>query len=116
MAKPTDDLLQESRHRARDSSIEGEVRVAYTPASTAPTVQVLRLRTRYFECTEGGSSKFWEITLCNDYHSVRFGRIGTTGQELTRSFSGPQQARADCERLVRQKIAKGYQERHSSSP
>lgn len=116
VAKPTDDVQSNANHQACDSSVKSEGRVACAPASTALAALGQSLRTRYFECTEGGSSKFWEITLCGDHHSVRFGRIGTAGQELTRSFSGSQQAQADCERLVHQKIAKGYQEKSKSAP
>lgn len=116
VAAPTDDLQWNANHQASDSSEMSEVGVACAPAPTAPTAPGQSSPTRYFECTEGGSSKFWEITLCNDHHSVRFGRIGTAGQELTRSFSGSQQAQSDCERLVCQKIAKGYQEKIKSVP
>jgi predicted DNA-binding WGR domain protein len=57
------------------------------------------------------SHKFWEITLRGKCHSVRYGRIGAAGQEMARSFTESQQAQADAERLIRQKIAKGYQEK-----
>jgi predicted DNA-binding WGR domain protein len=79
--------------------------------STIATSQIDGKSTRYFEFTDGKSNKFWEITLHVDRHSVRFGRIGSKGQEVTRSFSGVQQARADFERLIRQKVAKGYREK-----
>jgi len=67
--------------------------------------------TRYFELTDEKSSKFWEITLSGTAHAVRFGRIGGAGQELTKEFDDTARARADFEKLVRQKLAKGYQEK-----
>ena len=67
--------------------------------------------TRYFELSDAKSHKFWEISLCGGAHNVRFGRIGTAGQELSKTFDDPLQARADFDRLIRQKLAKGYQEK-----
>jgi predicted DNA-binding WGR domain protein len=68
--------------------------------------------TRRFEFIGGGSSKFWEITLADAQHSVRFGRIGTKGQTITKSFEDVAATRRDYERLVRSKIGKGYREVH----
>jgi predicted DNA-binding WGR domain protein len=72
--------------------------------------------TRYFELSDAKSHKFWEISLCGGGHNVRFGRIGTAGQELSKTFDDPLQARADFERLIRQKLAKGYQEKDLETP
>jgi predicted DNA-binding WGR domain protein len=65
---------------------------------------------RHLEFSDGKSSKFWEITLSGNSHTVRFGRVGRDGQEMSKSFSTPQQARTDFERLIRQKLAKGYRD------
>jgi predicted DNA-binding WGR domain protein len=80
-------------------------------SGNSPMVQVDGKLTRYFEFTDDKSNKFWEITLCDDRHSVRFGRIGSKGQEVARSFAEARQAHADFERLIRQKVAKGYREK-----
>ncbi len=66
--------------------------------------------TRRFEFTGGSSNKFWEITLAGTQHTVRFGRIGTNGQTVTKTFENAAAARRDCERLIRSKQAKGYRE------
>ena len=66
--------------------------------------------TRHFEFTGGNSNKFWEITLAGTQHTVRFGRIGTKGQIVTKTFEDVAVARRDCERLIRSKQAKGYRE------
>jgi uncharacterized protein (TIGR02996 family) len=63
---------------------------------------------QYFEFTEGGSSKFWEITLDGAAHTVRFGKIGTDGQTSKKSFKNPGEARADHDKLVAEKTKKGY--------
>lgn len=67
-------------------------------------------RTRRFEFAEGSSSKFWEITQLGIEVTVSFGRIGTQGQSQTRSFNDNVQAERHAERLIKQKLAKGYGE------
>ena len=66
---------------------------------------------KYFEFVGGSSSKFWEITVSGDRYSVRFGRIGTRGQEQAKQCRGPSDARREALRLMRSKLAKGYQEK-----
>ncbi|MCH9033552.1 MAG: WGR domain-containing protein [Planctomycetes bacterium] len=66
---------------------------------------------RYFEFVSDRSSKFWEITVSGKQHSVRFGRIGTAGQERSKSFETEAGAQNDAERLLRQKTGKGYLEK-----
>jgi predicted DNA-binding WGR domain protein len=43
---------------------------------------------RRFEFKEGSSSKFWEVSVSGNTLTVRFGRIGTEGQEKTKSSEG----------------------------
>ena len=63
----------------------------------------------YFEFVEGSSSKFWELTIIGRNYTVRFGRIGTEGQQRTKSFPDPAAARREALRVLREKLAKGYQ-------
>jgi predicted DNA-binding WGR domain protein len=65
---------------------------------------------RYFECFAAGSRKFWEITIDGTGYTVRFGRIGSQGQSRTKSFPNENAAHRDAERLIREKVAKGYAE------
>jgi len=67
--------------------------------------------TRCFEFTGGNSNKFWEITLSDNQHTVRYGRIGSRGQTKTKTFPDSAAAKRDFERLIRSKLAKGYKER-----
>jgi predicted DNA-binding WGR domain protein len=62
----------------------------------------------HLEYTGGNSNKFWEITLVGMQHTVRFGRIGTKGQTVTKTFQNALAARRDYERLIQSKLAKGY--------
>lgn len=66
--------------------------------------------TRRFTCTEDGSSKFWEITIAGGEVKVRYGRIGTKGQQVDRGFTTAEAAQKEVARLIRSKLAKGYVE------
>ncbi len=61
-----------------------------------------------FEFTEGSSRKFWEATLENASLLVKWGRLGTAGQQKTHPFETPAEARAELEVLVTEKTKKGY--------
>ena len=58
----------------------------------------------------GGSSKFWEIGVRGRENVVRFGRIGTAGQEHSVGHPTEEIARAEARKLVESKIRKGYVE------
>jgi predicted DNA-binding WGR domain protein len=62
----------------------------------------------YLEYAGEGSSKFWEITVRGHEQTVRFGRIGSRGQMLTKSFSDHESALADAKRQSDAKRRKGY--------
>lgn len=65
---------------------------------------------RQFELVEGSSSKFWEVELDGLNLTVRFGRIGTAGQTKTKTFSDAMAARKEHDKLLKEKVAKGYAE------
>jgi predicted DNA-binding WGR domain protein len=66
--------------------------------------------TRHFEFVSGNSAKFWEVTHAGTEVTVSFGRIGTIGQRQSKSLPTPAAAARHLEKLVSQKLAKGYQE------
>jgi DNA ligase 1 len=66
--------------------------------------------TRRFEFSEGNSSKFWAVTLQGTEVSVRFGRIGTSGQTNVKSFPNETEAAKHVEKLIGEKTKKGYRE------
>jgi predicted DNA-binding WGR domain protein len=70
---------------------------------------------RYFEFKDDKSNKFWEILLERNQHTVRFGRIGTDGQSQTKAFADAAAAARDADRLVQEKLRKGYREITSSA-
>jgi predicted DNA-binding WGR domain protein len=63
-----------------------------------------------FELIEGSSSKFWEIDVDDCDVTVRFGRIGTSGQSKTKTFADETAARKEHDKLVKEKTSKGYAE------
>ncbi len=77
------------------------------PAAAGPVDS----ETRRFEFVGGGSSKFWEVTLSGPTFTVRFGKIGTPGQSQSKSFANATKARSEMEKLIAEKVKKGYAER-----
>ena len=56
----------------------------------------------------GQSRKFWSYTLRGKKQTLRHGRIGTKGRETSKVFPSLSAAKAATEKLVDQKIVKGY--------
>jgi predicted DNA-binding WGR domain protein len=54
------------------------------------------------------SSKFWNVELAGSSYTVTYGRIGTDGQTLTKSFDSEEKARKEVEKLIKEKLGKGY--------
>ncbi|MBN1501410.1 MAG: WGR domain-containing protein, partial [Spirochaetes bacterium] len=65
----------------------------------------------YLEYIDEKSSKFWEITLDGAGFTVHYGRTGTNGQMQTKSFPSDDEARKEAEKLLREKLKKGYVEK-----
>ncbi|MBX7219050.1 MAG: DUF4132 domain-containing protein [Blastocatellia bacterium] len=65
---------------------------------------------REFQFSEGTSNKFWTITLSGSSHTVQFGRVGTAGQTQTKDFASADEARKSFDKLVQEKVKKGYVE------
>ncbi len=63
-----------------------------------------------FELVSGTSSKFWEIAVSGKLVTTRWGRIGTTGSSKQQAFASPAAAAAEHDKLVREKVKKGYRE------
>jgi predicted DNA-binding WGR domain protein len=65
---------------------------------------------RRFEFNQGTSSKFWEVSLEDRLVRVRFGRIGTEGQRADKKLASPALAAKEHDKLVAEKLKKGYVE------
>lgn len=70
---------------------------------------------RYLEYRDAKSQKFWHIRLDEAAHTVRYGRIGTEGQTQTKQFSSPAEARSSFDKLLNEKLKKGYQDREGAT-
>jgi predicted DNA-binding WGR domain protein len=68
------------------------------------------MTTRKFEFRDRKSQKFWHISRKGRSHTVRYGRIGVAGQEKTKEFDSSDKAKADHDKLIQQKLNKGYVE------
>ncbi len=66
--------------------------------------------TRRFEYKDEKSAKFWEIQVLGNSFTVRYGKIGTDGQAQTKEFADAATAEKQAEKLIAEKIGKGYQE------
>ena len=66
--------------------------------------------TRRFEFIGGTSAKFWEIEVNSTSVVVRYGRLGTSGQQQDKVFPDSAAASKHAEKLIAEKIGKGYSE------
>jgi uncharacterized protein (TIGR02996 family) len=65
---------------------------------------------RTFTYSDAKSHKFWNIELEGKSFTVTYGRIGTKGQTQTKKFPNADKAQTEHDKLVKQKLAKGYVE------
>lgn len=59
---------------------------------------------------EDGSDKFWNVDVVDATVIVQWGRSGTKGRSLEKSFPDAERARQHSDKLIREKIAGGYSE------
>ena len=71
---------------------------------------------RTFTFQQGTSDKFWTIEVSGTEHTVHYGRIGTAGQVKTKAFADEAKATASAEKLIAEKLAKGYVEEGTATP
>jgi predicted DNA-binding WGR domain protein len=58
---------------------------------------------------EGEIDKFWEAAVDGSRLILRWGRVGTKGQLQLKSFPDEEAAGREMEKLIREKMGKGYQ-------
>src|SRR5829696_7771241 len=64
----------------------------------------------YLELSEeGGSHKFYEVTVQGTQVTIRFGRIGDAGQASTKTYPSAAAARADADKKINEKRRRGYE-------
>lgn len=62
-----------------------------------------------YEFAEGGSNKFWEITLEGTSFKTTYGKIGAAGQTTVKSFKSEADAKKEADKITAEKVKKGYQ-------
>ena len=62
---------------------------------------------RRFELVEGSASKFWEVARDGCSVTVRFGRIGSSGQSQTKDFASEELADRHAARLIEEEARQG---------
>lgn len=58
----------------------------------------------------GNSNKFWRIGVSGCDLTVEFGRVGTKGQRVIKSFEDEDRAKREANKLTLEKTRKGYEE------
>jgi predicted DNA-binding WGR domain protein/pentose-5-phosphate-3-epimerase len=71
--------------------------------------------TRHFEFKDDKSSKFWEIAQAGESVTVRYGKTGTTGQSQTKAFADSGAASKHAQKLIDEKLGKGYVEQWTTT-
>ena len=61
-----------------------------------------------YEFSEGTSNKFWQIDLTGTSFTTTYGKIGAAGQTTLKSFADEAAAKKEYEKLVAEKVKKGY--------
>ncbi len=70
----------------------------------------------YLEFVDDKSSKFWEVKQAEQTLTIRYGRVGADGRTQAKTFGDANAALKEAERLVAQKMKKGYVEKESAAP
>ena len=65
---------------------------------------------RRFELSDSTSNKFWEVDVKGKTLNATFGKIGTKGQSKPKDFATSEKAKAEMEKLIKEKTGKGYVE------
>ncbi len=69
----------------------------------------------YLEYQDSKSYKFWQIEIEANTLTVKYGKIGTAGQEKISNFDSPEQAQKEMAKLIAEKTKKGYVEKGAAS-
>jgi predicted DNA-binding WGR domain protein len=74
----------------------------------APTLGGVRFSE--FQFRQGSSDKFWKIAVEGGDTIVIFGRTGTKGSAVVKTFDSPERAKREAAKLIAEKLRKGYDE------
>ena len=103
LAQGEDPALDDEIGTPLDFIVPSPLPIAKDPLPSSPIAFTRRLR---FE--QGTSRKFWRASVQGTELSVNYGRIGSNGQTNIKQFETAARARAELEKLVAEKLGKGY--------
>src|SRR5262249_33559798 len=63
-----------------------------------------------FQYSDAKSHKFWNIEVTGTSFTVTYGKVGSAGQTQTRTFATAEKSQAEADKLIREKLKKGYVE------
>jgi predicted DNA-binding WGR domain protein len=61
------------------------------------------------------SNKFWDIEVRGSAFTVTYGKLGTAGSSATKSFGSEAECQKEAQKLINEKLKKGYQDGEGSS-
>jgi len=65
---------------------------------------------KHLKYIDGNSDKFWQIEVNGSQYTVTYGRNGTSGTSQTKTFTDGDECLKAAEKLLNEKIKKGYSE------
>lgn len=65
---------------------------------------------KHLKYIDGSSDKFWQIEVTDAAYTVVYGRNGTSGTSQTKSFGSNEECLKAAEKLLNEKVKKGYSE------
>lgn len=91
-----------------ESTATPTAHVAIDELSEATAASGAAAESRALSYAQGSSSKFWNISRAGAELTVTYGRTGTQGQRLIKSHESEERAQREMEKLVAEKLRKGY--------
>ena len=82
---------------------------ADTPALTEAS-EVAKEKLTEFRFVEGSSNKYWKVGVVGNDLIVEFGRVGTKGQRVVKTYDDEDRAKREAVKLTLEKTRKGYEE------
>ena len=81
-----------------------------SPVPEAPAAETSVEGFTTFEFTQGSSDKFWKIAVNGTEVTVVYGRRGTKGSSVVKTYETPERAAREANKLTLEKTRKGYVE------
>ena len=74
------------------------------------SLTIVEEETDYIQYKDAKTEKFWEGEAIGCSYTIKYGKMGTNGHEATTEFSSADEAVAKFEKVVKEKLEKGYKE------